>query len=50
MRPIRIDNGVVIDPVWGDLRISKPKIKAMPEIWPINKSRPFEVPSGVGWD
>jgi hypothetical protein len=48
IRPISTVKGMVIEPVNGDLKLSIPKIKAIPEICPISKSIPFEVPSEAG--
>ena len=38
----------VMDPD-GDLNASIPKMKTIPETWPITSRRLFEVPSGAGW-
>jgi hypothetical protein len=40
---------LVIDPVSCDLRLSIPKINAIPDTWPINISMPFDVPSDAGY-
>lgn len=41
-------NDLVIEPVNVDFRLSIPKINAIPEICPISKSIPFDVPSDAG--
>ena len=46
--PVRTSSGMVIEPVVGDLNRSIPTMKAMPETYPANSSKPFEVPSGAG--
>jgi len=48
MSPMSTTRGEVIEPVAGDLKLSIPKIKMIPEICPMSKSRPFDVPSGAG--
>jgi len=48
VRAARARRGEVIDPVAGDLNASMAKMKAMPEICPITRSRLFDVPSGAG--
>ena len=49
MSPMSTINGMVIEPVSGDLKLSNPRMKTMPEICPMSKSKPFDVPSGAGW-
>ena len=39
---------MVIEPVKGVLKLSRAKIKAIPDICPISKSNPLEVPSEAG--
>jgi hypothetical protein len=46
--PIISISDLVIDPVIYDLKLSIPKIKAMPDTCPISSSIPFEVPSDAG--
>ena len=41
-------SGDTIEPDSADLNISIQNIKIIPEICPINNSKPFDVPSGVG--
>jgi hypothetical protein len=48
MSPMSTTKKGVIEPVPGDLKLSIPKMKMIPEICPMSKSRPFDVPSGVG--
>ncbi len=45
---IMTNNGTVIDPVTGDLKLSIPKMKAIPEICPMRRRNPFDVPSETG--
>ncbi len=47
-RAISTHRGVVIEPVAGDLKLSIPRIKTIPEICPMSRSSPFDVPSGAG--
>jgi hypothetical protein len=49
INPISKINGFVIDPVAADLKLSIPKINAMPEICPMRMRKPFEVPSETGY-
>ena len=46
--PMSTTKGRVIEPVPGDLKLSIPKMKTIPEICPMSKSRPLDVPSGAG--
>ena len=48
IRPMSSTNDKVIEPVSGDLKLSMPKMKRIPEIWPMSKSKPLDVPSGAG--
>jgi hypothetical protein len=41
-------NGIVIEPVPGDLNQSIPKMNAIPDTCPISRRKPFEVPSDTG--
>ena len=45
---IIITKGLVIEPVSTDLKLSIPKIIAIPEICPDRSRNPFEVPSETG--
>ena len=45
---IRTIRDIVIEPVTGDFIISIPTIKTIPDICPISKRRPFDIPSDAG--